>query len=223
MGTDTLAAGQPPRTPIPTLAHERALWRAGLTLVAGLDEVGRGPLAGPVVAAAVILPPFIDAPWLCQVRDSKQLSAHRRESLASSIRRDAVAVGLGAASAADIDRGGLSAANRAALTAALAALALPPDFLLLDATLLPEQPFNQTGLIKGDARCISVACAAIIAKVARDAMMTMLDHYYPGYGFALHKGYGTRAHLDALARRGPSPVHRRSFAPVRAAAAGRAL
>lgn len=201
----------PARVLWPDLGHEQALWRAGLPLVAGLDEVGRGPLAGPVVAAAVILPQFCDAPWLARVRDSKLLSPARREELARLILRDAIATGLGAASAVDIDRCGIANANRMALTAALAALGLPPDFLLLDATLLREQPFDQMGLIKGDTRCVSIACAAILAKVTRDAMMVRLDARYPGYGFAQHKGYGSAAHLAALARLGPSPIHRRSF------------
>jgi ribonuclease HII len=199
----------------PDLRHELAFWRAGLVRVAGVDEVGRGPLAGPVVAAAVMLPPFCAAPWLPLVRDSKLLPRRRREELARLIRRDALAVGLGTASAADIDRRGLTAAVRAAMHAALAGLGFPPDHLLIDAVLLPEQPFDQTALIDGDARCVSIACAAIVAKVERDAILDRLDALYPGYGFAHHKGYGTAAHHEALARLGPSPVHRRSFAPVR--------
>lgn len=202
------------RAPVPDLSCELAFWRAGIGRVAGIDEVGRGPLAGPVIAAAVVLPPFLDAPWLRLVRDSKLLTARRRERLAAHIRRDALAVGVGGASAADIDRLGLTAATRAAATSALACLGLPPGHLLLDAMLLPDQPFDQTGLIDGDARCVSIACAAIVAKVARDALMARLDAIYPGYRFARHKGYGTAEHLCALDRLGPSPVHRRSFAPV---------
>lgn len=209
-----LTAGTP-AAQRPSLAHELAYWRAGLPRVAGVDEVGRGPLAGPVMAAAVVLPPFFDAPWLSLVRDSKLLSARRRAELAALIRRDAVAVGVGGASATDIDRDGLTAAIRAAATAALASLGFPPDHLLLDAMLLRDQPLDQTGLIDGDARCVSIACAAIVAKVERDALMARLDAVYPGYAFARHKGYGTAAHLCALDRLGPSPVHRRSFAPVR--------
>lgn len=201
--------------PSPNTAYERALWRAGLSRVAGIDEVGRGPLAGPVLAGAVVLPPFIDAPWLAHVRDSKLLPADVRAELAGCIRRDALAVGVGAASAADIDQQGLTAAVHTAMTAALAALGFPPDHLLIDAVLLRRQPFDQTALIDGDARCLSIACAAIVAKVERDALMVRLDALYPGYGLAGHKGYGTSAHLRALDRLGPSPVHRRSFAPVR--------
>jgi ribonuclease HII len=183
--------------------------------VAGIDEVGRGPLAGPVVAAAVVLPPFLDAPWLPLVRDSKLLSPARRAQLACLIRRDALAVGVGAASAADIDRVGLMAATRTAATSALARLGAPPQFLLLDAMLLPDQPIDQAGVIDGDARVVSIACASIVAKVERDQMMEQLEGGFPGYGFARHKGYGTAEHLCALDRLGPSPVHRRSFAPVR--------
>jgi ribonuclease HII len=201
-------------SPNPDLAHEAALWRAGWSRVTGIDEVGRGPLAGPVVAAAVMLPAFFSAPWTADVRDSKLLSARSRERLAECILRDARAVGVGAASAADIDRDGLAPATRAAMTAALALSGVRPDHLLIDAMLLPAQPFDQTGLIDGDARSISIACAAIVAKVARDDVMRRLDGEYPGYGFARHKGYGTAEHLAALARLGPSPVHRRSFAPV---------
>lgn len=205
----------PRRRPLwPDFRHELAFWRAGLGRIAGIDEVGRGPLAGPVVAAAVVLPPFCAAPWVHRVRDSKLLPPHRRAELACCIRRDALAVGVGGASAADIDRRGLTAAIRAAMTSALACLGFPPDHLLLDAMLLPEQPFDQTGLIGGDARCISIACAAIVAKVERDALMARLDAVFPGYAFARHKGYGTADHLCALDRLGPSPVHRRSFAPV---------
>ena len=200
---------------MPDLRHELALWRAGLTRVAGIDEVGRGPLAGPVIAAAVVLPPFFDAPWVRLVRDSKLLPAGRRTELAAHIRRDALAVGLGGASAEDIDRGGLTVAIRAAMTSALACVGFPPDHLLLDAMTLPDQPFNQTGLIDGDALCVSIACAAIVAKVERDAMMARLDAIYPGYGFARHKGYAAVEHLCALDRLGPCSAHRRSFAPVR--------
>lgn len=184
-------------------------------LVAGIDEVGRGPLAGPVVAAAVVLPAFIDPARLEGVRDSKTLTARRRTELAMRIRAEALATGVGAASAADIDRNGLTAANRAAMTAALAATGLPCSVLLLDAFVLPHQEAVQIGVIHGDSVCLSIACASVLAKVERDAMMDRLDETYPGYGFAAHRGYGTAAHLGALARLGPCPAHRRSFAPVR--------
>lgn len=205
----------------PTLVHELPFWRAGMTLVAGLDEVGRGPLAGPVVAAAVVLPPFFDTARLAGVRDSKALTPRRRAEVVAVIRREALATGVGAASAADVDRHGLTAANRAAMTAALAATGLPCEALLLDAFTLPEQEAPQVGLIHGDALSLSIACASVLAKVERDAIMDRLHQRFPGYGFAEHRGYGTAMHLDALARLGPSPIHRRSFAPVRAASGAR--
>jgi ribonuclease HII len=199
---------------VPDLRHELALWRAGLSYVAGLDEVGRGPLAGPVVAAAVVLPPFFEARWLASVRDSKMLTAGRREELAEQIHREALATGIGAASAAEIDRIGLVPATHLAMTSALGMLGVGPDFLLLDATILPGHRLGQCGVIDGDAQVTSIACAAIIAKVERDCLMRRLDSVYPGYGLARHKGYGTAEHLCALDRLGPSPIHRRSFAPV---------
>lgn len=202
-------------SPGPTCAVEQALWRAGYRTVAGIDEVGRGPLAGPVVVGAVILPPFFQADWLSHVRDSKELTANRREQLAECIRRDALASAIGVRSARSIDEIGLAPATRAATLDALALLYPCPDYLLLDAFPLRESDLDQTALIDGDARSTLIACASIVAKVARDRMLTALDHRYPGYGFAAHKGYGTKAHLCALDTLGPSPVHRRSFAPVR--------
>lgn len=199
----------------PHLRYEVALWQAGLSRVAGVDEVGRGALAGPLVAAAVVLPPFFEAPWLADLRDSKLLPPARREALAALIRHDALAIGLGMAPAAVIDREGLTAANYAAMAAAVASLGLRPDFLLIDAVPLCGMDVDQAALIDGDACCASVACAAVVAKVTRDRLMTRLDALVPGYQFARHKGYGTAEHLAALARLGPSPLHRRSFAPVR--------
>jgi ribonuclease HII len=201
---------------VPTCDSELALWRAGYRAVAGIDEVGRGPLAGPVVAAAVILPPFFTAGWLDDVRDSKLLPSARRERLGALIRREALAVGVGIRSARSIDEQGLAPATRAAMRDALAMLAVPPDFLLLDAFLLRDVECDQIALIHGDARCVSIACASIVAKTARDRMLTGLDRRFPGYGFAVNKGYGTAAHRDALEALGPCPVHRRSFSPVQA-------
>jgi len=201
---------------IPTCDTELALWRAGYRAVAGIDEVGRGPLAGPVVVAAVILPPFFTAGWLSGVRDSKLLLPAQRERLACLIRSAALAVGVGLRSARAIDEQGLAPATRAAMRDALALLAAPPDFLLLDAFLLRERECDQIALIHGDARCLSIACASIVAKVARDRMLAGLDRRFPGYGLAAHKGYGTAAHHAALDALGPCPIHRRSFSPVQA-------
>jgi ribonuclease HII len=194
---------------------ERALWRAGYSTVAGVDEVGRGPLAGPVVAAAVVLPPFFDGDWLAHVRDSKALSVRQRERLARLIRRDVLAFGVGMQPAECIDRAGLTVATRLAIADAIGRLEVIPDFLLLDAFLYPMSELNQIAIIKGDVYSASIACASIIAKVARDEILCGLDQQYPGYGFASHKGYGTTAHREALAVLGPCPIHRRSFAPVR--------
>jgi ribonuclease HII len=211
----TPAGIAPPDDERPHLRYELALWRAGLRHVAGVDEVGRGALAGPLVAAAVVLPPFFEAPWLADLRDSKLLTPARRETLAALIRHDALAVGLGAVPAAVIDRAGLTAANHAAMAAAVACLRCRPDFLLIDAVPLCGVEVDQAALIDGDACCVSVACAAVVAKVVRDRLMARHDAVVPGYGFARHKGYGTAEHLAALARLGPSPLHRRSFAPLR--------
>jgi ribonuclease HII len=203
------------RTPAAGCETERALWRAGYSTIAGIDEVGRGPLAGPVVAAAVVLPPFFDGDWLPSVRDSKMLTAPQRERLARLIRRDALAYGIGIQPAACIDRIGLGHATRLAVSDALSLLDAQPDFLLLDAFLHRPSEVNQIALIKGDARSASIACASIVAKVARDEILCTMEGEFPGYGFASHKGYGTPTHLAALAALGPCAIHRRSFAPVR--------
>jgi ribonuclease HII len=185
--------------------------------VAGLDEVGRGAWAGPVVAAAVILPPAQPrlSSALRGVTDSKQLTARQRERLAEVIGAVALAVGVGGAGAGEVDRDGLIGATRAAMARAIAMLPLPPEALLIDALdLRPVVPLPQAAVIHGDALSLSIAAASIIAKVSRDRWMAGLDQRYPGYGFARHKGYGTAAHSAALARLGVSEAHRRSYAPV---------
>lgn len=217
MAAADLSAVPCPWGTAPTFVAERWLHAQGHLLVAGLDEVGRGCLAGPVLAAAVILPDYaaIEAD-LAGVRDSKQLAAARREQLAVVIRQRALAWAVGSADVAAIDRHNILQATRLAMQAALRQLNPAPTALLLDAIRLPAVPLPQTPLIKGDQRSLSIAAASILAKVARDALMRQLDQQHPGYGFAQHKGYGTPQHLAALQALGPCAAHRRSFAPVRA-------
>lgn len=193
------------------LRFERALWAQGVQHIAGVDEVGVGPLAGPLVAAAVILPRDCA---LRGVDDSKKLTAATRQRLAVEIRDSAIAVGLGVVEVEEVDRLNTYWAALEAMRRAVSALAQPAERLLVDARHIPDLAVPQTALVKGDARSYSIAAASIVAKVARDAMMTALDARFPQYGFARHMGYGTAAHLDALARFGPCPAHRRSFLPV---------
>jgi ribonuclease HII len=201
----------------PTLEEEERLILQGHTVIAGVDEAGRGCLAGPVVAAAAILPLTEDCLRLfAGVRDSKQLSAAQRDRLYTVVMERAVGVGVGVVSVEWIDRYNILRATRMAMQQALAALPVRPTYLLLDAVKLPAARLPQLALIKGDARCLSIAAASVVAKVTRDRLMQTLDERYPGYGFAQHKGYGTAAHKRALASLGPSPAHRRTFAPVRA-------
>ncbi|MGD9763240.1 MAG: ribonuclease HII [Candidatus Binatia bacterium] len=193
------------------LRHERVLWGQGITRVAGVDEVGVGPLAGPVVAAAVILP------HECALRgidDSKRLTPAARTHMDGAIRGCAIAFGIGVVEVADVDRLNIYRAALEAMRRAVCALAVPAEQLLVDARRIPEVDIPQTALIKGDARSYSIAAASIVAKVARDAMMDLLDREYPEYGFARHRGYATAEHLAVLARLGPCPAHRRSFLPV---------
>jgi ribonuclease HII len=201
--------------PPPTFKLELALWRSGLRLIAGVDEAGRGPLAGPVVAAAVVLPPRCRFRWLPRIRDSKLLTAPQREDLAVRILEKALAVGVGIEPRERIDEVGIAPAGRAAMVAAVNALAPAAEHALIDAFALPELAVPHDAIIHGDAFCLSIAAASIVAKVERDRMMVAYDDLYPGYGFARHKGYCTVDHLRALSRLGPCPIHRRSFAPVR--------
>jgi ribonuclease HII len=201
---------------VPGLGSERKLWAKGLHAVAGIDEAGRGAWAGPVVAAAVVLPrgDRYLLRTLLGVRDSKTLSSRQRERLFPLIVSTASAVGVGMASARFIDRMGIVAATRQAMEMAVANLGLTPDHLLIDALRL-ELQVPQTALIKGDATVLSIAAASIIAKVFRDRLLVALAESYPCYGFAAHKGYGTAAHRAALMAAGPCPEHRLSFAPLR--------
>ncbi len=198
--------------PEPDLSFEMALWKAGMTVVAGIDEAGRGALAGPVAAGAVILPPDETImSCLSGVRDSKQLSAEQREKAREKILGHAIAYGVGFATSQEIDQIGILPATRLAIQRALACLELAPAHLLLDYLLLPDVQIPQTALIKGDCRSLSIAAASILAKTSRDAVLRELELTYPGYGFASHKGYGTQAHRAALRRLGACPIHRLSF------------
>ena len=195
-------------------AHlETLLWRVGIRRVAGVDEVGMGPLAGPVVAAAVVLPPELR---LEGVADSKALLPAVRERLEREIRRCALAVGIGLVEPDEIDRINIYQAGLTACRRAIAALGVVPEFVLVDGREIPDLPMPQSAYPKGDAFVCSIAAASIVAKVHRDALMRELDGRYPGYGFAKHMGYSTRAHFAAIRSLGPSPIHRRSFAPVTA-------
>lgn len=199
---------------LPTFIEEKTLINQGYQLIAGVDETGRGPLAGPVVAAAVILPFPLKTKWLNSVRDSKQLNQTKREYLFHCIHEKAISIGVGMVSAEVIDKQGIAKSSRVAMKIAVEQLSPPPQFLLLDYFKLPELPYPQNGIVHGDTICFSIACASIIAKVSRDQVMVELDKTYPGYGLADHKGYGTKEHLSCLYRLGPSPVHRLSFRPV---------
>ncbi|MDO8577893.1 MAG: ribonuclease HII [Dehalococcoidales bacterium] len=182
--------------------------------MAGVDEVGRGCLAGPVVAAAVILPPKIKSRWLKQVRDSKLLDAPKREELSYYIRGEAMAIGIGSVENTVIDTRGIVFATHAAMKMAIKQLFPAPEALLIDYLVLPGIKLPQKGVTDGDSLCLSIACASIIAKVNRDHLMVELDETYPGYGLAVHKGYGTAEHMRCLSEKGPSPIHRKSFRPV---------
>lgn len=204
-------------------AFERALWARGVTRVAGVDEAGRGPLAGPVVAAAVVLPPrwaregLPDA--LRGLNDSKQLTAAQRERFFEFLTRcPEVRYALACVDAAEIDALNILRATERAMQQALAQLQPAPEHVLLDGRRVPILAWPQTALVGGDTRSYSIAAASVLAKVTRDRMMLEFHARWPVYGFAEHKGYGTAAHLAALAAHGPCPIHRRSFAPVRAAA-----
>lgn len=181
------------------------------TRSAGVDEVGRGPLAGPVMAAAVILPEGYELPGLT---DSKRLSARRRESLAAALRADAEHWALGSASAAEIDVLNIHHATLLAMQRAVLALPRMPEHLLVDGRFAPVGPWRATTVVGGDATVPAISAASIIAKVARDALLLELHDRYPAYGFDRHAGYPTPAHLAALVEHGPCPEHRRSFAPV---------
>ncbi len=191
-------------------APEQALRYRGHRMIAGVDEVGRGALFGPVVAAAVVLPLKNAALMRMGLKDSKQLTREERETLDRKVRKTAVSVGIAEVDAATIDRVNIYHATRLAMLRAVEALDVAPDHLLIDAMLI-EHPCAQTKIFYGDALCLSIAAASVIAKVHRDGLMRELDRQHPQYGLAQHKGYGTPEHRKALAEYGPTPLHRRSF------------
>lgn len=193
------------------LIEEKRLWQKGYLHIAGIDEAGRGPLAGPVVAAACILPAKFELPGL---NDSKQVTESKRERLFLEIKEQALGFAVGSAEPAEIDALNILQATKLAMKRAVENLKIRPHFLLIDALELPNIKIPQQGIIGGDALSASIAAASILAKVSRDHWMSELHCLYPEYGFAKNKGYGTKEHLDALRRFGPSPLHRKSFAPV---------
>ncbi len=194
------------------LNFERVLWKSGIRAVAGVDEVGIGPLAGPVVAAAVIFPPGSE---LAGVDDSKQLESEQRVKLAAAIRQSATAIGVGLAEVSEIDHLNIYHAALLAMRRAIEALSLKPEHLLIDARVIPGISIPQNSFNKGDGINFSIAAASIIAKTHRDRLMEELEKKYPGYGFAQHKGYGTSEHQNAIRGLGPCPVHRLSFPFIR--------
>ena len=199
----------------PDCSVERLLWRQGYLQVAGVDEVGRGPLAGPVIAAAVVFPPNFKDTDLPGLNDSKKLSALTRERLSPRIQEVALGVGIGVANNDEIDSLGITDATKTAMIRAIRKLGNDVDHLLVDAIPISTDGLPCRAIIHGDALCSSIAAASIVAKVARDSIMLEMDVLYPGYGFSQHKGYPTKIHIAALEELGPSLIHRRSFAPVR--------
>ena len=201
--------------PNPTWNEELRLQARGYIKIAGIDEVGRGPLAGPVMAAAVILDPTADEVYYLDLQDSKLITARKREHLALSISRSAIGIGIGVSEHSEIDKLGIAQATRLAMIRAIDNLTSKPDHLLIDAVPLPDISIPFKAIIKGDGLCRSISAASIIAKVIRDKRMVEEESKYPGYGFASNKGYGTANHVQALHVLGPSPIHRLSFNPTR--------
>jgi ribonuclease HII len=199
---------------VPSFVEENRLRRLGYRLIAGVDEVGRGALAGPVMAAAVILPPRIRPRWRFRVRDSKLLSPTQRDALFDPIREVSVAIGIGSVDPWTIAAIGIARATQVAMLQAIDGLSPAAETVLIDYFRIPGTNLPQQGVVDGDTLCFSIACASIVAKVTRDRLMVDYDLSYPGYLFAQHKGYGTAGHLACLQRLGPSPIHRRTFQPV---------
>jgi ribonuclease HII len=206
--------------PVDRFEFERALWTRGLTRIAGVDEAGRGPLAGPVVAAAAILPPRWAESGLPRelhgLNDSKQLTAAQREQFSAYlIACGEVQYAIGQVGAGQIDAINILRATHRAMNEAMAQLRPAPEHALVDGRPVKTMIVPQTAIVQGDARSYSIAAASVLAKVARDHLMVEFDRQWPKYGFAEHKGYGTEQHLAAIAAHGPCPIHRRSFAPLR--------
>lgn len=193
------------------LAYELAIWQDGRNYIAGIDEVGRGPLAGPVVAAAVILPHDFH---VLEINDSKQLSESKRDELFDKIKDSALAIGIGIKDEGIIDKVNIYEATKLAMIEAVENLTIDPEHLLIDAMVL-DLPIPQSKIIKGDTKSLSIAAASIIAKVTRDRMMKEYAKMYPGYGFEKNAGYGTKVHLAGLDAQGITPIHRKSFSPVK--------
>ncbi|MFA5629118.1 MAG: ribonuclease HII [Dehalococcoidales bacterium] len=199
----------------PTFDEEKKLTKQGFRCIAGVDEAGRGCLAGPVVAAAVILPSKMKRDWLKQVADSKLLTAEKREYLYPFIREEAVAYGIGVVSNEIIDVTNILQATKLAMKLAIEKLDPQPDTLLIDYLKLQDVHLPQKGIPHGDGLCLSIACASIVAKVYRDKLMDEMDELYPGYGLCKHKGYWTAEHISCLNELGPCPIHRRTFRPIK--------
>ena len=201
---------------MPDLSLECAAYGRGIRLVAGVDEAGRGPLAGPVVAAAVIFPSDLTGkePWLQLLDDSKKLTYSRRERAVEIVQEHALAVGVGMVGPEEIDQMGIGHAALAAMLRAVGQLPQKPGHLLLDFIHVRECPYTYETIVKGDSKSYSIAAASNVAKVTRDKLMVEAEEAYPGYDFAKHKGYPTKAHFERLNELGPCPIHRRSFAPV---------
>ena len=204
---------------MPSLDLERSLHQRGHTLLAGVDEVGRGAIAGPVMAGAVILPPDLapSAPWLQGIDDSKRLTAPQRENADRRIRENALSISIGKASPKEIDEHGIVAATRLAMVRAVRGLSPQPHHLLVDYLSIDECGLPVTSVVRGDSVSYSIAAAAIAAKVTRDAQMVEANDRWPGYDFHKHKGYASQTHLRQLHQLGPVPIHRFTFAPVRRA------
>ena len=199
----------------PEYFEEKQLINSGYQFIAGIDEVGRGTLAGPVLSASVIFPSGFNSDWFSQIDDSKRLTQSKRDRLFDLIYSDALCVSVGSATNDEIDEIGISPATKLSMLRAIKNSKITPDYLLIDAVTLDSVHIPQKSIIKGDQISSSIAAASIIAKVTRDQMMEDLDKIYPEYGFGNHKGYGTKSHMESITNHGITPIHRKSFEPVK--------